>query len=110
MKEYWIILERKKRKSTPGRAILMKTANIDFSLKNEKCSRCPIKYMRFILRAGKRMRHDITETMALLNNHKTFVCSASLHSFYSQWQQSVDRLSLNEMLTMMDDRGSLSSV
>lgn len=87
----------------------MKTTNIDFSLENEKCSRCSVKYMHFILRAGKRMRHDITETMALLNNRKTFVCSASLHSFHSQRQQSVDRLSLNEMLTMMDDRGSLSS-
>lgn len=45
--------------------------------------------MHFILRVGKRMRHDIMETMALLNNHKTFVCSPSLHSFHSQRQQSV---------------------
>jgi len=88
----------------------MKTQYRFFFLENEKCSRCPVKYMHFILRAGKRMRHDITEMMALLNNHKTFVCSASLHSFHSQRQQSVDRLSLNEILMMMDDRGSLSSV
>lgn len=61
----------------------MKTVDIDFSLENEKCTRCFVKYVHFILRARKCMRHDITQTMVLLNGHKTFVCSASLHSFHS---------------------------
>jgi len=85
----------------------MKTANIDFSLENEKCSRYSIKYMYFILHVGKRMRHDITKTIVLLNNHKTFVCSASFHSVYVV--NGNGRLSLNEMLTMMNDQESLSS-
>lgn len=68
----------------------MKTANIDFSLESEKCSRYSVKYMHFILHARKRMRHDITKTIVLLNNHKTFVCSANTAFIVNGSSRSTD--------------------
>lgn len=46
------------------------------------------------------------KTIVPLDGHKTFVCSSSLHSSQSQRQLPLDRLSLNEMLTMMDGQRS----